>query len=272
MFYVENKTNMFVTVVACCVFLIGVAITWLIYSMKNRFLHNSHEICSEEQLKLVNVSDNHLEKLLFLIEKTEHYLKKYSSNFWACFGTVLAAQRHGHLTPWDDDADYCTEDFDAKTLLKLQKELEKENLQLKKVIYHVFGVYQLHFSANHPMLKTHPSKTLPFVDWITVKKYGKSFRYASLLTRSMFDGETYPCSLVEQKTKLPLRALKNSTKTIEITVPHDSISITNRHYGTPENPTKWKTEYLASSHQNMKLFVSPCRLKREQAIFCELPS
>jgi lipopolysaccharide cholinephosphotransferase len=58
--------------------------------------------------------------------------KSKDIKYWIDFGTLLGAERHGGIIPWDDDADICVRVKDLPKIEKLGKVFAKYGLVLTK--------------------------------------------------------------------------------------------------------------------------------------------
>lgn len=67
-----------------------------------------------------------------ILKIVDHVFNEKDINYWIDFGTLLGAERHGGIIPWDDDADIIIRVSDFSKINKLDKAFEKHGLVLTK--------------------------------------------------------------------------------------------------------------------------------------------
>ncbi len=81
-----------------------------------------------------NKYNDHHKEIIKFIEELVPYFEKYNITYWLHAGTLLGAQRHNGIIPWDDDVDFGFIDKD-KNINILINELQNNY----KIEYYFFG-------------------------------------------------------------------------------------------------------------------------------------
>lgn len=272
-------------VIACVLTLIVSALCVFAWNtFQSRFTADEFSECTEEQFKHVRLEPNYLLKLAYLISISDKILREANVRYCAIGGVLLAVERTGYLTPWDDDGDLCVfqADFDAHQA-KLQSLLRKHGVRLVDAFWPAdLGVFQLHFNDDHPMHQTHPTDQQPFVDWMlyspeatndgsvrmnfTSPRQRVIFPNSFLRLSELFPLRRQTVSVFSKQTarQLAAQGYDDAHQTVEFVTPNDIVSILNREYGTRHHPELWKTCFLASSHRSPELFIKACKLTEDQ--------
>jgi hypothetical protein len=253
-------------------------------AFQSRFIEKSYAFCTDEQFEHVKLEPNYLLKLHYLLHVSHAILTEANVPYVAVGGTLLAMQRDGYLTPWDDDGDLSVfkEEFTRQRAV-VERLLRKHGLELRNPFWFAnLEVFQLRLDSNHAMLREYPSESEPFVDWVLFDRMASEMNHpktneACYHHSSAGEREVFPHDVLYESELFPLcvRSLKAfSDKTarqlqlpnpvVQLVTPNNPDAYLNRCYGTKEMPEMWKSCYLASSHRSLGLFIKPCRLTAAQ--------
>lgn len=251
----------------------GIIACGLLELFGNRFVFTEYAMCSDEQMEHVKLPTNFLTKIFHLLKITNEILTTAGVRYVAIGGTLLSMVRTGYLTPWDDDGDVFIfkEDFDKK-----KDEIDALLREHKVYLQYTFGVFdslKLHLCDDNPIMQQYPSEESPIIDWLMIGKANDEanpmYNYTSRVVQAIFPHDYIYASELFPFRKMLLSPTRNSSETIQLTVPNDSVSLLNRSYGTKTNPDGWRHCYLASSHRNPFLMVRPCQLSDKNIKQCD---
>lgn len=287
----EQSTNTVIfIIVGALAFSVLCGVAMFVYKQfQTRFTNGDYEFCTDEQYKHIHLEPNYLLKLHYLLHLSDKILKEANVEYVAISGTLLSIERTGFLTPWDDDGDLNVKKQDFVTHKKtLDKLLQKHHVYLKDPFWIAnLEIFQLCFQYNHPILQKFPSESEPFVDWVLYEKMDEQtyrndlvpadneepvYHFSSPRERELFprefvyESELYPIKRAKLRVfnQSMAERLGLENPIVSLNVPHDSVALLNRTYGSKDDESSWKNCYLASSHRSVGLFVKPCKLTADQ--------
>lgn len=165
-------------------------------------------------------------KFYNLFKEVDAILKEQNIPYWALAGTLLGAERHHGIIPWDDDIDigFFAED-EAKFLASMHV-LNQRGIE----VCQFGGGYKCFYKGDKkikiPDEDGYYPWRYPFIDLFVMKREGNKIIYACKNALIAF-GEREYFYTEELQQPLPL----TSFGPMEIPVPHNSKEVLTRAYG-----------------------------------------
>ena len=181
--------------------------------------HFSNELNNKIKDKYITYTDFYTqEKLRDLMGVVHNFLEKRKIEYWICGGTLLGAERHQDIIPFDDDLDIGMRDSEFNKLLNLQSELDMMGYVLLETKY----CYKI-FPKNGEEVKgfTH---LYPFIDIFTVKEENGIFMYSNPNALKIWYNDK-----LSKDELFPLKKLKFNK--YELYAPFNHKSYLNNAYG-----------------------------------------
>ncbi|MEC7839827.1 MAG: LicD family protein [Chlamydiota bacterium] len=180
-----------------------------------------------------------LGKIYALIMEIDALFHENNIIYWATAGTLLGAERHNSIIPWDDDADLGFFVRDEIKFLSLIEKFNKKGIE----ICQWGGGYKCYYKESKrikiPNEDGYYTWKFPAVDLFLMQKEGNHIVYACKNAKLAFGNKEYflPSEL---KTPLPRKRFGP----MEIPVPHTPQNFLTRAYGDD-----WKEmAYISYDH------------------------
>ena len=136
-----------------------------------KIYHNAHRLATnidEKKIRDIPLWVKQAQTVqLRLLEKMSEVCEKYGLKYYAFFGTLLGAVRHGGFVPWDDDTDVLMFRSDYDKLLAVAEEEFGEDFFLQTMQSDDQGFY-----GGYSRLRYVKSTAIEIYHWNTQKKQG----------------------------------------------------------------------------------------------------
>ncbi|QKF94458.1 phosphorylcholine metabolism protein LicD [Fadolivirus algeromassiliense] len=203
----------------------------------------------------INTSKEILDTIRKMLKDIDHILDTNHITYWIDGGTLLGAQRHQDIIPWDDDADIAILVRDELNFKSLEPQLNNIGYGLSKTWcgYKIFPLNgkeikywnrNWQWSEQSKDIQEHErfDYKFPFIDVIVVDRYGDRYHYVDEKVRRV-----WPNYYHDEKDLFPLKRYRFSD--FELTGPNNPVPYLNRSYGND-----WShTAYRQYDHENQKM-------------------
>jgi lipopolysaccharide cholinephosphotransferase len=204
----------------------------------------------------INTDTKILNSLRNMLKLVDNLFEKNGIKYWIDSGTLLGAERHQDIIPWDDDADLAVFKEDEQKLLNLKPILNTHGYDITTFwggykIFHLNGSEIKYYNRNWFWSKD--SKDIeesenfnykyPFIDICIVDKVGESkYHYTNLKVRKVWS-DYYQ----DIKDLFPLKRYRFNNFTL--LGPNNPKPFLDRAYGND-----WKTKgYRQYDHENQQM-------------------
>jgi tellurite methyltransferase len=127
-------------------------------------------------------------------------LEKYGITYWASFGTLLGAERHKGVIPWDDDTDFCYDKADEYKLTSAQF-LEEIKCLGYVITSDEFLGYKVKLATPIIEAKTQPDVEV-FLDLFTTELQEGRYILSNKVARDTFPNGWYDQEQVQNRRKV----------------------------------------------------------------------
>lgn len=148
---------------------------------------------------------------------------EHGLSYWVDAGTLLGAQRHGGIIPWDDDCDVAILYADRDRLRRLRPAFAARGYEMSSW----WGGYKLCVCG----------REFPFLDVMLYKP--DTARSARLVPHTKAAREHWPKQFFLRRQVFPLRRLPFGE--FDVAVPRDGAAFLRRFYGRDWDVVKTKT-------------------------------
>jgi len=200
-----------------------------------------------------------LGKIYALIMEIDALFHEKNIPYWATAGTLLGAERHKSIIPWDDDADLGFFVEDEISFLSLEEKFAQKGIE----ICQWGGGYKCFFKDGErikiPDEEGYYNWKFPAVDLFLMQKEGDRIVYACKNAKIAFGDKEF---FFLEELAMPL--LRKKFGPMEIPVPHFPHHFLSRAYGTDWKDVGYidydhsKEEELEAIAFRIELHNSPC--------------
>lgn len=185
-----------------------------------------------------------------LMSRVDRVLTSGGIKYWATYGTLIGAIRHGGLIPWDDDLDISILDVDEHKLKEISAVLDREGLAIHYFHNNIYKIYKKDgMVIPRGQSGEYFPYTFPFVDIFIVKLEKNNeneviYSHRTQICYYLFNNEKYFYSQIDKLSRVPFGP-------ITIPIPANAEHFINMVYGMPGYPNIWKKVALEPSWDHL---------------------
>ena len=161
-----------------------------------------------------------------MLANIDRLFNQYDIRYTLCYGTLLGAQRHGNVIPWDDDIDIAIFEEDEAKLKKLAPALTKSGYVTSMLNKDLDGfrqnIYKVSVSGAKP-IASGLAWSWPFVDIFVIRKNSANSSMVQL------EKDPFPARFVENPSRTRFGRLKlmapKTTDLVELLYGLDCLAV-----------------------------------------------
>ncbi len=199
--------------------------------MKINFSHSENSIYCEKSfiniMKLAITKPSVIKLLYQMTFDAKRILDANNIKFWAIGGTILGAQRHKGIIPWDDDVDFGVTVSSIKKILSISGQFKKCGYQFVKTW---FGYKMVKIGRRNIRGENY---SFPNIDFFTFRLYRGIYKQSEPDARHTWPKEWYRESQIKNLEIMPFGDF-------DIYVPKMATKYLDRMYGKNWNSVAYR--------------------------------